>query len=413
MKRALLAVAVLLVLGVAAGAAYVLYIRSEGANIHGSSSLEFTPTTQRAPTSRDLLTIPWPMFGRDPARLGVAAGVKLRPPFRRLWLVGGAALFEFPPAIGYGRLYLSNAGGTLAAYSAHTGGTAWLYHAHRCTASTPAVAHHIVYETFLNRPPCNAPNVTNGEVVALRTGNGKLVWRRRIGPSESSPLVAGRTVYVGDWRGKVYALDALTGRRRWTFSAGGRVKGGVALAGNHVFFGSYDHHMYALDARTGRLQWRASPQARLGGAATFYATPAVAYGRVYIGGTDGKVYSFGAATGKIRWSHGTGGYVYGTAAVWNKHVFVGSYDHTFYSFDAATGNVQWRFHANGPISGSATVVDGIVYFATLNRRTYGLDANTGHKVVTFSVGKYTPVVADTKHLYLMGYSSLRAFLPRR
>jgi outer membrane protein assembly factor BamB len=105
--------------------------------------------------------------------------------------------------------------------------------------------------------------------------------------------------------------------------------------------------------------------------------------------------------------------VYGSAAVWNKHVLVGSYDHTFYSLDAATGNVQWRFRANGPISGSATVIDGIVYFATLKGRTYGLNASTGRKVWTFGAGKYTPVVADTKRIYLIGYASLRALVPRR
>ena len=59
--------------------------------------------------------------------------------------------------------------------------------------------------------------------------------------------------------------------------------------------------------RTGRLVWRASGQAWLGGACSFYSTPAVAYWRVYIGSTDGKVYSFGALSRKLRWSYGTGG----------------------------------------------------------------------------------------------------------
>jgi outer membrane protein assembly factor BamB len=43
--------------------------------------------------------------------------------------------------------------------------------------------------------------------------------------TESSPLVAGGLVYVGDWSGRVTALDARTGRTRWSYRAGGAVKG--------------------------------------------------------------------------------------------------------------------------------------------------------------------------------------------
>ena len=45
---------------------------------------------------------------------------------------------------------------------------------------------------------------------------------------------------------------------------------------------------------------------------------------------------------------------------------------------------------------------GRVYFATLKQRTFALDARTGHLVWTFADGKYTPVVADAKRLYLVG-----------
>jgi outer membrane protein assembly factor BamB len=114
------------------------------------------------------------------------------------------------------------------------------------------------------------------------------------------------------------------------------------------------------------------------------------------------VYSFGAASGKLRWSHDTGGYVYSSPAVWKRRVLAGSYDGSFYAFDAATGEMLWRFRANGPISGSPTVLGGVVYFATLERRTYALDARTGRTLWVFPDGKYSPVVADRKRLYLVG-----------
>jgi outer membrane protein assembly factor BamB len=157
---------------------------------------------------------------------------------------------------------------------------------------------------------------------------------------------------------------------------------------------------------SGKILWQAKAQPRFGHTGTFYATPAVAYGRVYVGATDGKMYSFGATTGKLRWSHGTGGYVYSSAAVWRDRVFVGSYSHRFFCFDAATGAVRWTFKANGPISGSPTVIAGRVYFATLEGRTYALDARTGARAWTYPDGKYSPVVADSDRLYLVGYAKL-------
>ena len=116
------------------------------------------------------------------------------------------------------------------------------------------------------------------------------------------------------------------------------------------------------------------------------------------------MYSFGATTGKLRWSHSTGSYVYSSPAVWHKRVYAGSYSHRFFCMDAATGNILWQFNANGPISGSPTVMDGVVYFATLKQRTYGLDALTGKQLWSWNDGKYSPIVADQKRVYLVGYA---------
>lgn len=413
MKRSLLASGAAVVIAVGLVGGYVLYRHHQRRNVHGSPTVEFVTTeAARARTPAELSEVPWPMYGYDEERLRFAAGIDLRPPFRRLWTFHAQSLLEFPPAVGYRRLYFANNAGVFLAVSAKTGQRAWRYVSHRCVAASPAVADGLVYMTFLNRPPCNASNGADGEVVAFKAGGGQIAWRRRIGPSETSPLVANGLVYVGDWRGKVYAFDAKTGRLRWSFQTHGRVKGGPALGGRRLYVGSYDGHLYALDARTGRLLWRASGQGGFFGSGTFYATPAVAYGRVYAGSTDGKVYSYGAASGRLRWSRGTGGYVYASPAVWRERVLVGSYSGWFYSLDAATGDVQWRFQANGPISGSATVLKGIVYFATLKRRTYALDARTGRVVWSFPDGKYSPVVADRRRLYLVGYARIYGMVER-
>jgi len=415
MKRAAVALIILLIIGGGALGAFVLYRKHQSRNVRGSSTVEFVTTRQAVKrTPRELKIIPWPMFGYAVTGIRFADGIHVRPPFRRLWSSGGSTLLEFQPAIAYGRLYVVNAYGDVLALNGRTGKRAWRFRGRRCAASSPAVSRIMrgtVYVSLLNRGDCATGNVTDGEVIALAHNWGQLRWRKRIGPTESSPLIVGNSVYVGDWRGDVYALDARTGRTRWRVHTGGRVKGGLSYLTGRVFVGSYDHHVYALSARTGRVLWKAAAQQRLGNQGTFYSTPAVAYGRVYVGSTDGKVYSFGAHSGKLRWSHGTGGYVYGSPAIWQKHVLVGSYSGRFYALDAATGDERWTFKANGPISGSATVIDGVVYFATLEGRTYGLDARTGKQVWSFGDGRYAPLVADRERAYLVGYAKVYGFEP--
>ena len=408
MKRWLLiglAVVVLALLG--AGVAYYLHVKQQSRDVKGSSTVEFV-TTEAAPAPPKEPGIAWPTYGFDHERQRFASNITLAPPFRRVWTFRAQSLVEFPPVVGYGRLFFANNAGVMFAIGAKNGKRAWKFVSHRCVAASPALDRHVVYETFMNAPPCNRhPSAQlTGEVIAFAVGTGRVVWRHTIGPSESSPIVVGATIFLGDWNGRVWALRRLTGKPRWVTKLRSQVKSGVAISGNRLYVGDYSGHLYALNATNGKIVWDSKVQPRFGSTGNFYATPALAYGRVYIGATDGKMYSFGASSGKLRWSRSTGGYVYSSAAVWRDRVYAGSYSKWFYCFDAATGKVLWKFKANGPISGSPTVIAGRVYFATLEGRTYALNARTGGPLWSYPDGKYTPVVADADRLFLVGYARI-------
>jgi outer membrane protein assembly factor BamB len=393
----------LLLAAVGLGAVYWELWRHHAPTIRGSTATEFTPTREQAQPPEP--GIAWPTYGYDAERNRALAALHLRPPFRRLWTFHGLALLEFPPVVGYGRLYITNFAGRLFAIDAATGKTMWSYRSARCGWASPALADHAVYETFIGSNECGS-HADDGEVAAFDARDGTRRWLRRIGPTESSPLVARGTVYVGDWTGRIWALAARTGRTRWTAQLRGAVKGSLALSGKRLFIGTYGGDVVALNARTGRVLWRS------GGHGRIYSSPSVAYGRVYVGSLDGGVYAFGAATGHLLWAHATGGYVYASPAVWRDRVLVGSYDHGFYAFDAGTGDVRWRFDAGGRISGAASVIGGLVYFSTFNERTYALNAASGRQVATWADGKYSPAVADGKRLYLVGLGTLAALVPR-
>src|SRR3954469_19576678 len=232
MKRVLLALVAVVLLIVAGLVAYGLYRKHEGRDVRGSSSVEFV-TTQTKPPPKLPPKVLWPVYRYDAARNGAPQGIpdRIRPPFGGRWFFRGRDLVEFPPTIAYGRLYCANAKGKLFAVDTKLRGAVWQRWTRRCTAATPAVADPIVFMTFLNTPPCNASRRhLDGETMAMDADSGKIRWRVRMGPTESSPLVVGKLVYVGDWRGKVYALSTQTGRTVWSYQTGDQVKDGMAYA---------------------------------------------------------------------------------------------------------------------------------------------------------------------------------------
>ncbi len=67
----------------------------------------------------------------------------------------------------------------------------------------------------------------------------------------------GNTVYFGSSSdNKVYALDAVTGRERWSFFTGGPVRLSPVVWKDRVFVGSDDGFVYCLKANSGKLLWK-------------------------------------------------------------------------------------------------------------------------------------------------------------
>ena len=117
---------------------------------------------------------------------------------------------------------------------------------------------------------------------------GALLWSYATGNYVlSSPAVANSVVYIGSTDSNVYALNAGTGAKVWSYHADGRWSS-PAVANGVVFVGGENSHMYALNAHTG---------AKLGAYPAHGmvdSSPAVVNGVVYFGcsGQCG-VYAYG------------------------------------------------------------------------------------------------------------------------
>ena len=65
----------------------------------------------------------WASSYPAPERHRVGPSFALKPPFRALWTFHGRALLEFPPAVAYGRLYLTTFDGRFYALDSKLAGT--------------------------------------------------------------------------------------------------------------------------------------------------------------------------------------------------------------------------------------------------------------------------------------------------
>jgi outer membrane protein assembly factor BamB len=63
--------------------------------------------------------------------------------------------------------------------------------------------------------------------------------------------VANGVLYVGSGDGNVYALNAASGARLWSFATGSVVGSSPAVANGMVYVGSDDRNLYAFDLAGG------------------------------------------------------------------------------------------------------------------------------------------------------------------
>ena len=98
--------------------------------------------------------------------------------------------------------------------------------------------------------------------VPTKLGEG---WRAKVGGRLTPPVVAGGLVAVASIDAhRVVALDAATGKQRWSFTAGGRVDSPPTLHQSLALFGCADGWVYCLRRHDGALVWRfrAAPEDR-------------------------------------------------------------------------------------------------------------------------------------------------------
>ncbi len=182
MRRLLIGLAALVVLAGGAAGAWYYHDQTRTREKRGSSTVEFVttaPPVKKRP-EKSIETVPWPMYGYDAARSHDPIQFHVRPPFRKIWTLRVGNIVEFPPAVGYGLLFVNQFRGRFFVVNAATGKRQWRKHFHHCGAASPAIGKDIVYQAYMQLYPCNRfPRTQPGFIVAIlfRSRRGYLFHR--------------------------------------------------------------------------------------------------------------------------------------------------------------------------------------------------------------------------------------------
>jgi outer membrane protein assembly factor BamB len=127
-------------------------------------------------------------------------------------------------------------------------------------------------------------------------------WRKSPGSGDGEQesrlqlAIDGELVLTADAEGDVYALDAETGKVRWSVETGARLIAGPSVVGDLVLFGTLDAETIALKRGDGSPAWKARLSSEV------LAPPVGEGGVVIVRCVDGKIFGLSAETGIRRWS---------------------------------------------------------------------------------------------------------------
>jgi outer membrane protein assembly factor BamB len=312
----------------------------------------------------------WSMFKNDVSHSGYT-GDAVNAPLTLKWTKDLGFETDSSPVIVNDVLYIGATYGIFA-LDVKTGKEIWRYQTNGFVKSVPAVSNGAIYFGSEDR-----------KFYAIDAKDGTLKWMndKSLDGYIASAAVVGNSVYAIPKDGSFYAFDISNGEVIWSTLVGKIAESSPAIGEGIIAFGTNGGAIVALDASTGKQKWSYDA-----GVSDIKSSPVIADGTIIIGSNDGSIYALTTEKGNLKWKYSTSDNVESSPSIKNGVVYIGSKDSSFLAIDATTGKLIWKFSYSGPVLSAPAISNDIVYFGTRNNFIYGLDANSGQRLWKNSTG---------------------------
>lgn len=302
-------------------------------------------------------------------------------------------------------------------------------------------------------PPAVSPSVFMGSqnqfVYAFNPETGEKKWECNVGANiESSPVLYGGTLFVGNSSPILFKVDPNTGKRdrskigfpggitttpigdesfiyvtsgatvtcidikpdtvEWTYVSGGPISSSPTIKDTQFVFGCDDGHVYMLDKRKGDLIWKSADYAT-----QFQSSPVIDpavhftntsttpvtidTGAIYLGANNFKMYAFNRKTGSLAWEYITSAPIKSSPLVYGGNLIFGGDDGKLYNLENIHGAPIWIMNkATDRIRSSPYLYGQTIYVGSYDKSFYAINALNGSVKWAF---KTTGLIASSPVVY--------------
>lgn len=224
------------------------------------------------------------------------------------------------------------------------------------------------------------------------------------------PATAEGQILIADRKGRVLAVDALTGKENWEVKTGVPVSAGPGAGEGLVLLGTSNAEVVALDATDGSKRWTAAVSSEV------LAVPQIDLGRVIVQSVDGNVTALDADTGAQLWVYDRSVPVLtlrgtSTPAVEHGLVVAGFANGKLVALSAEKGFVGWETNIAIPqgrtelerivdIDGDPVIVGTAVYVTTYQGRIAVINLQNGNPGWQRDMSSYVSLGVDFSQVYV-------------
>ena len=195
-----------------------------------------------------------------------------------------------------------------------------------------------------------------------------LAWRYTAGAQQFNnvaPVIVGDTAYFaarGTQGGNLYAVDTMTGERRWEFPGAAGLPKGVTfpvsptVIGDRIYAASSDGTLYVLNAKSGK---KAQPEYEVGSAIA--SAPVIADGVLYLSTADGRLLALKADTYEPVWksTYSIGDPIVGAPIIVGNIVYLQTLGNVIHAVAQGTGRRLWTYRVpRGIVPGAMSYAEG-------------------------------------------------------